>query len=45
MAKTPIRDSLEIIDVQLCGVSEDQVREMVDKLGFISINDICAYNG
>jgi hypothetical protein len=40
MAKTPIKDTLEEIYVRYCGVSEEQVREMVDKHGFTNIKMI-----
>jgi hypothetical protein len=40
MAKTQIKDSLEEIYVDDCGVSEEQVREMVDKHGFTNIKKI-----
>jgi (2Fe-2S) ferredoxin len=40
MAKTPIKDTLEEIDVWYCGVSKEQVREMVDKHGFTNIKKI-----
>jgi hypothetical protein len=40
MAKTSIKDSLEEMHVQYCGVSEEQVREMVDKHGFTNIKKI-----
>jgi hypothetical protein len=40
MAKTPIKQSLERIDVCNCGVSEEQVWEMVNRHGFTNIKKI-----
>jgi hypothetical protein len=42
MAKTRIKHSLKIIYVHCCGVSEKQVREMVEKHGFTNIKKIYA---
>jgi hypothetical protein len=38
MAKTQIKHSLEEIDVDRCGVSLEQMKEMVDRHGFTNIN-------
>jgi hypothetical protein len=40
MAKTPIKDSLEDILVGYCGLSEEQVREIMDRHGFHNIKEI-----
>jgi hypothetical protein len=40
MAKTQIKHSLDIMYVYYCGVSEKQMREMVDRHGFINIKTI-----
>jgi hypothetical protein len=42
MAKTQIKHSLEEMRVDYCGVSEEQVREMVDRHGFTNIKKIDA---
>jgi hypothetical protein len=44
MAKTQIKHSLEEIHVWGCGVSEEQIREMVDRHGFTNIKEIDANN-
>jgi hypothetical protein len=43
MAKTQIKHSLEGIWVNDCEVSEEQVREMVDRHGFTNIKDIYGF--
>jgi CRISPR/Cas system type I-B associated protein Csh2 (Cas7 group RAMP superfamily) len=43
MAKTQIKHSLKEIDVDDCGVSKEQVREMVDRHGFTNVKEINAY--
>jgi hypothetical protein len=40
MAKTQIKHSLEEIRVCLCGVSEEQAKEMMDRHGFTNIKEI-----
>jgi hypothetical protein len=44
MAKTQIKNSLETIYVDYCGVSEEKVREMVDRHGFTNIKEIYGKN-
>jgi flavorubredoxin len=40
MAKTPLRESLKTIGVGSCEVNEEQVKEMVERLGFTNISVI-----
>jgi hypothetical protein len=44
MAKTPIKDSLEKIWTRWCGVSEEQVKKMVEDYGFTKIKEINSYS-
>jgi hypothetical protein len=43
IAKTPIKHSLQEIDVGHSGVSKEQVREMVYRLGFAGVEEIIVY--
>jgi ribosomal protein S14 len=40
IAKTSLRESIQRIDVRLCGVSKKMVREMAEKLGFTKIENV-----